>query len=269
MKEAVDDRLLAAIDRLANSSRAVANALSTMLGKQDIANEYLRKLVTAAEMYGLPRTNHSLFRTLSAIAQQQAIEIIRTEMADAIFFADHDEFRFDALSKAGTGVALEFGVYGGYTISTMAERFPERQFYGFDSFNGLPERWNGYLPMDFDRGGKAPDVPENVELIVGLFDETIPVFARRELPVAFIHVDCDIYSSTRSIFTGLKSQIRPGCVIVFDEYFNYVGFEKHERLAFDEFIRETNYGVNWISYSGQQAACLLTRGTEEHFHRPD
>lgn len=30
-------------------------------------------------------------------------------------------------------------------------------------------------------------------------------------------------------------------------------------LAFDEFIRETNYGVNWISYSGQQAACVLTR----------
>ncbi|MCP1909960.1 hypothetical protein J2R96_002440 [Bradyrhizobium elkanii] len=103
--------------------------------------------------------------------------------------------------------------------------------------------------------------PENVELIVGLFDETIPAFAQRELAIAFIHVDCDIHSSTRSIFTGLKSQIRPGCVIVFDEYFNYVGFEKHERLAFDEFIGETNYGVNWISYSGQQAACVLTTGT--------
>ncbi|WFU54552.1 class I SAM-dependent methyltransferase [Bradyrhizobium pachyrhizi] len=269
MKKAVDDRLLAAIDRLARSSSEVANALSTMLSKQDIANEHLRKLVTAAEMYGLPRTNHSLFRTLSAIAQEQAIEIIRTEMAGAVFFADHDEFRFDALSKAGTGAALEFGVYSGYTIGAMAERFPERQFYGFDSFNGLPERWKGYLPVDFDREGKAPDVPENVELIVGLFDETIPVFAQRELPVAFIHVDCDIYSSTKSIFTGLKSQIRPGCIIVFDEYFNYVGFEKHERLAFDEFIRETNYGVDWISYSGQQAACLLTSGAEGHFRRTD
>ncbi|VIO70345.1 hypothetical protein CI1B_29980 [Bradyrhizobium ivorense] len=70
------------------------------------------------------------------------------------------------------------------------------------------------------------------DALSGLFDETIPVFAQRELPVAFIHVDCDIYSSTRSLFTGLKSQIRPGCVIVFDEYFNYVGFEKHERFSF-------------------------------------
>ncbi|WP_139487227.1 hypothetical protein [Bradyrhizobium ivorense] len=86
MTESADDRLLAAIDRLAKSTSQVAKALSTKLGKQDIANEHLRKLVTAAEMYGLPRTNHSLFRTLSVIAQEQAIEIIRTEMPNAVFF---------------------------------------------------------------------------------------------------------------------------------------------------------------------------------------
>ncbi|MHC2331973.1 hypothetical protein [Bradyrhizobium sp. USDA 4454] len=75
MKETVDHRLLAAIDRLAKSSREVAKSFSTMLSKQDIANEHLRKLVTAAEMYGfdefIRETNYGVNR-ISYSGQQAA-----------------------------------------------------------------------------------------------------------------------------------------------------------------------------------------------------
>jgi predicted O-methyltransferase YrrM len=221
------------------------------------SNEYLRKLSVCAEMYALPRTNQSLFRTASLMAQEATLAIIKSEMPGAVFYMDHDDFRLHALSKAGPGAALEFGVYNGYTISTMAEACPDRTFYGFDSFRGLPEEWVGYLPFDFDREGKPPEVPENVELIIGTFDVTIEEFARRPVDIAFIHIDCDIYSSTKCIFDGLGNKIKSGCILVFDEYFNYVGFEMHERKALTEFLNSTGHSIRWFAYSGQQCAGVV------------
>ncbi|WP_273727392.1 class I SAM-dependent methyltransferase [Brucella gallinifaecis] len=221
------------------------------------SDEYLRKLSVCAEMYALPRTNKSLFRTASQRAQERSLDIIQTEMRDAVFFEDHDEFRLHALNKAGPGCALEFGVYNGYTLGHMAEHQPDRQFYGFDSFYGLPEEWAGYLEFDFNRDGVPPDMPKNVELIVGTFDQTLPLFSKRELDIAFIHIDCDIYSSTKCIFDNIGHKLKSGCVLVFDEYFNYVGFEEHERKAFNEFLAASGRTIQWFSYSGQQCAGLL------------
>ncbi|WP_051656756.1 hypothetical protein [Butyrivibrio sp. AE3004] len=73
--------------------------------------------------------------------------------------------------------------------------------YGFDSFEGLPEDWFT-ASTDFNEGslrqGKIPEVRKNVELVVGLFDATLTDFleAHKE-NVAFMHIDCDLYSSTK------------------------------------------------------------------------
>ena len=51
--------------------------------------------------------------------------------------------------------------------------------HGFDSFRGLPEKWtDGYEERLFSRDGILPDVPGNVELHVGWFEDTLSVFVR-------------------------------------------------------------------------------------------
>jgi hypothetical protein len=65
-------------------------------------------------------------------------------------------------------------------------------------------------------------VLDNVRLHSGWFEGSIPAWLEANPgPVAFIHIDCDIYTSTRTIFTLLAERIVSGTVIVFDEDFNY------------------------------------------------
>ena len=130
------------------------------------------------------------------------------------------------------GLIPEFGVASGRTISHMAKLRPGSKLYGFDSFEGLPETWrSGYGKGTF--AGTLPPVPENVELVKGWFDTTLPAFLRsRQGPIALLHVDCDLYSSTKTIFDLVGSRLTKGSVIVFDEYWNYPGWMEHEHKAF-------------------------------------
>jgi hypothetical protein len=53
---------------------------------------------------------------------------------------------------------LEFGVASGNTINYIS-RFTQDTVYGFDSFEGLPEKWrDGFDKGAFDRNGNMPAV---------------------------------------------------------------------------------------------------------------
>jgi methyltransferase family protein len=133
------------------------------------------------------------------------------------------------------GLFLEFGVATGQTISQIAE-LSQAHVFGFDSFEGLPEPWRTGFPKGCF-SGEIPRVPANVSIVEGWFSETLPKFTQEhDEPVAFLHVDCDLYSSTKCIFDLLHPRIGPGCVIVFDEYFNYPGWQNHEHKAFMELV---------------------------------
>ena len=158
------------------------------------------------------------------------------------------------------GVILEFGVYKGETINYIAAKTSATVF-GFDSFEGLPEFWRD----GFSRGEFAinniPPVRENVSLIKGWFDETLSVFVSKHEfdTVSYLHIDCDLYSSTKTILSSLKAKIKSGTVIVFDEYFNYPGWENHEYKAFKEFIIDSNYKYDYITYNNkhEQVAIII------------
>ena len=101
---------------------------------------------------------------------------------------------------------------------------------------------------------------ENVELLQGLFVDTIPPFlsSTAHQNVSFIHIDCDLYSSTKTIFNLLGDRIVPGTVIVFDEYFNYPGWRKHEFKAFQEFISARRLSYKYDSFvSRHQQVCVI------------
>jgi hypothetical protein len=161
------------------------------------------------------------------------------------------------------GLFLEFGVASGRTISHMAVNTPRTHFYGFDSFEGLPEAWrSGYDRGEFAQA-ELPVVPPNVTLIKGWFDDTLPTFLRDrpQTPLSLLHVDCDLYSSTKTIFANLKDRIVPGTVIVFDEYWNYPGWREHEFKAFEELLAETGLRAQPFGFvsSHQQVGFVISR----------
>lgn len=148
---------------------------------------------------------------------------------------------------------LEFGVFSGTSINYIST-FTRDKVYGFDSFEGLPEKWrDGYDVGVFDTNGNLPDVNRNVELIKGWFNETLSNFIKKHnKKVSFIHMDADLYSSTQYIFDELKDYIDTDCIIIFDELVNYPGYDGDtgELKAFYEFVTENKVNYTWIGMNG-------------------
>lgn len=153
-----------------------------------------------------------------------------------------------------TGLWLEFGVYVGGTINRMA-LYTNRTIFGFDSFEGLPENWEGRIDPNgstypkglFNLGGNLPRVAGNVKLIKGWYKDVLPTFiTSHNEPITFIHIDCDIYSSTVNVLEALHQNIAKDCIIAFDELVGYNGFEGHEWKAWWEFVDKYNIEFEWI-----------------------
>ena len=75
-----------------------------------------------------------------------------------------------------------------------------------------------------------------------------------------MHVDCDLYSSTKTIFTALAAHIVAGSVIVFDEYFNYPNWREHEFRAFHEFVETHSVEYEYLGFTSQ-AGCVAVKVT--------
>lgn len=147
------------------------------------------------------------------------------------------------------GMALEFGVATGNTLRLIAKHRPDKQVYGFDSFEGLPEPWlTGMQGGEFAQA-ELPDVP-GAELVVGLFDDTLPGFLDQHPgAVDFLHVDSDLYSSAKTVLDLVGPRLRPGSVIAFDEFFNYPGWQEHECKAWHEYVERTGTSFTYEAYS--------------------
>jgi len=192
---------------------------------------------------------------------QRTVDYVEKAMPDALGFDSQRELIEFSLSEVKIdGYYLEFGVFTGGTIRYMAKRVGGRTIHGFDSFEGLPEAWSGFNlgGRAFDTGGRLPKVPKNVELYKGWFENSLPPWLKsHEGPVAFIHIDCDLYSSTRTILTLLADRIVPGTVILFDEYFNYPNWERHEYKAFQEFVKERKVTYTYLGFARQQVVVRI------------
>lgn len=192
-------------------------------------------------------------------ATKEAAEYVETHMLTAKSCRNRVELFEVSLSKAKSrGLYLEFGVEKGASIKFIAKKV-KTSVHGFDSFQGLPEAWfDGFDKACFSTEGRLPDCPGNVQLHVGLFDKTLPEFAVSHIgQVAFMHVDCDLYSSTRTIFKVLGNRIYTGTVIQFDEYFNYPGWKNNEYKAFQEFVAERDLHYEYLGYDRNHFAVAV------------
>jgi O-methyltransferase len=122
---------------------------------------------------------------------------------------------------------LEFGVYKGTTTAWWAQQSSHKDslFVGFDSFEGLPESWGAMAAGTFSTNGAIPDIrDERVRFEKGWFSTTVPRFLAREEAgerVMVAHLDADLYSSTLLVLVHLAPHLRPGSILIFDEFADY------------------------------------------------
>jgi hypothetical protein len=154
-----------------------------------------------------------------------------------------------ALSAAVPGgLHMEFGVANGGSLRRLRKLLPASvPLYGFDSFAGLPEPW-----LNFGRGHFATpyrvSLP-NTELVEGLFEVTLSKFLRSHREhISFAHIDCDLYTSTKTVLDNLADRIVPGTVILFDELFGFTGYERHEYRALGEAGFDFRFIGRWNAY---------------------
>ena len=155
------------------------------------------------------------------------------------------EAMWDHLAARGEGAVdyLEFGVFAGRSILHWAgaDAAAESRFVGFDTFEGLPETWNHQFPKGhFATAGQVPITDDpRVAFVKGLFQDTLPAFLREFAPSnprRVVHIDCDLYSSTLFCLTQLDPLLRPGTLVVFDEF----GDVLNEFRAFNDYC--ASYG---------------------------
>ena len=76
-----------------------------------------------------------------------------------------------------------------------------------------------------------------------------------------LHVDCDLYSSTVTIFEAFGPRLQPGAIVLFDEYYNFPRWQQHEFKAFREYVAKSGVEYEYIGYSvtGQQVAVRILK----------
>jgi hypothetical protein len=221
----------------------------------------LYKIVCAAyQLADVGRIHPARERALRAL--QRSVDYIERAMPDALGLESQRELIDYSLQAVGAeGHYLEFGVFTGGTIRYIAKRIGPRTIHGFDSFEGFAEVWSGFSLANktFDVKGRLPRVPGNVQLHRGYFDASLPQWlADNPGPVAFVHVDCNLYSSTKTVLDLLAPRLVRGSVILFDEYFNYPNWEQHEFKAFQEFVSANAIKYEYLAFARQQVAVRIT-----------
>jgi predicted O-methyltransferase YrrM len=150
-------------------------------------------------------------------------------------------FDFCAKRVAFDGLWVEMGTGTGGTAKKIINVMPpERRLHTFDCFKGLPENWHHYKKGTFAQEPPKLD-PRRAQIWHGYFEDTLPEFTKEHSEnIAFLHIDCDLYSSTKTIFHHLRDQIVPGTIIVFDEIHGHPSFEEGEWRAFVDYAREND-----------------------------
>jgi len=155
---------------------------------------------------------------VAAVAKSAAFAVENLPFAPTFSHPD-ETLRHSAGLVAVHGCALEFGVGGGHTLRLMVETLPDRRTVGFDVFTGLPEAWRNGFPAG--------------------------AFAQEAMP----DVQADLYSATKTVLELVGSRLVAGSVVLFDEYFNYPGWQDGEHRAWLEYVDKTGLSFHYAGYT--------------------
>jgi hypothetical protein len=224
-------------------------------------------VVRTAVQEGMDREAADVYKETERIALEETAAFVIEHMPKVPAFTEKSALLDHSLGLVDpqlAGLYCEFGVATGGSINHIASK-TEHTIHGFDSFEGLPETWRTGLEKGAFKTSGLPDVRQNVELYKGWFDKSLPVWAEAHPgPMAFMHVDCDLYSSTKTVFDVLGDRVVPGTIIQLDDYFNYPGWQQGEHKAFEEFVESRQLTFEYLGYYRHGAAIavrILTVGS--------
>lgn len=164
-------------------------------------------------------------------------------------------------NKIEVGDCCEFGVASGMTmanlflVSEYYKNLKLMRFIGFDSFAGLPKTDNrldeisgweegsfSYNITEVVKTLKKAGLPSNRYLLIpGFYNESLSenMAEKKNIKkIAYAHIDCDYYSSTKAVLKFIKPYLIEGAIVDFDDYYCYPTPLKGEAKALGEWLDE-------------------------------
>jgi O-methyltransferase len=194
---------------------------------------------------------------------------------------------FVEAQNMGSGYYMEFGVLNGECMIDAYRQFRGlfSHYFGFDSFEGLPELTSddqkaSILSPGFHKGNFASMQLEYVQqtilsssrmpsdelsLVRGFFNESLPKICKDDLkkygvPLV-MYVDCDLYSSTVDVLQFIGDLAVTGTWIFFDDYWCYRGsphegeqrairewLDSNDRIGLQPYCNFDGWGRAFIAY---------------------
>ncbi|WP_157538456.1 MULTISPECIES: TylF/MycF/NovP-related O-methyltransferase [unclassified Nocardioides] len=206
-------------------------------------------------------------RRLDTIVNLPKIETWRREHVPAGTPAFTDrELMYDHLHAELIGDKaidyLEFGVFEGRSVRHWADLNTNRdsRFFGFDSFEGLPEEWKRFdrsiAAAHFDLQGVVPEIDdERVSFVAGWFQESVDPFLETFTPrhQMVVHIDADLYSSALYVLTRFNALLTPGTIVIFDEFSSALNEFRALEDYCSAYMREYDVLAHAWHYFGQVA----------------
>jgi hypothetical protein len=141
---------------------------------------------------------------------------------------------------------IELGVCGGHSFTWwLAHNInPDSKFYGFDTFEGLPENFGPFRKGSMAVALESLQITDSrARLFKGLFQQTLIPFLEqyKNERKKLIHLDADLFSATLFSLSQWYRFLQDGDIILFDEF----AVPKHEFRAFQIFTESfyVNYEV--------------------------
>ncbi len=105
---------------------------------------------------------------------------------------------------------------------------------------------------------KVPKLNSNVEITVGWVEDTLDKFLEKHNPkINFIHLDMDTFSPTKYALEKIKPYLVKGATIIFDELYNYNGWEEGEYKALKEIFKDNEYQFKAFNINSCQVVVQL------------
>ena len=175
----------------------------------------------------------STYKTI--ILDEDGIDILQTLEEEKNFERE--------LNEIPEGDLIEIGVYMGATAKKMAKRYPDRNIYACDTFEGFVE---DARPEDSNAKYKKGDLGEatiekvrentkqypNIKLIKGEFPYSANELKNKKF--AFAHLDVDVYRATKESLEFLLPRMTEGGKIIVHDYPAHDGV----RRAVDELVED-------------------------------
>jgi predicted O-methyltransferase YrrM len=211
----------------------------------------------------------SYARSMRRVRAQDEATLLRRQRVHAVMpyslvgvsgLEHTDELVCQLIAAGVPGAFVECGVARGGSAALIALNArlasPHRSCWFFDSFEGLPDP----SEKDLESGKTGQHIRpllkgsclgtleqvdwllfekfrlsrEEITLVKGWFQDTLPIQRARIGQIALLRVDGDWYESTRCCLTQLFDQVAPGGVVIIDDYWSCHG----ARRATDEFLAE-------------------------------